>query len=539
MRRSVLRKLLSFGVAVLFILLYLNQCHAEAPPRPNVLVILADDLGYSDLGCYGGEIATPHLDRLAHEGLRFTQFYNTARCWPSRAALLTGYYAQQVRRDALPKVKGGSAGTRPRWARLLPEWLRPHGYRSYISGKWHVDGKPLENGFDRSYILEDHNRNFSPQDHLEDDRPLPPVPRGTNYYASTAIADHAVKVLREHAEKHAGQPFFSYVAFNVPHFPLQAPSEDIARYRDKYVRGWEILRGERWDRMQKLGIGGSILAPIERQVGPPHPNPEVPAKVDPGEILFPLVWSDLNDRQQDFQAAKMAIHAAMVDNMDREIGRILDQLRSMNALDDTLIMFMSDNGASAELLVRGDGHDPQAPLGSAGSYLCLGPGWSSHANTPFRRHKSWVHEGGISTPFIVRWPRGISGGGELRHTPAHLIDLVPTIAQAIDVELPDTFEDRPIPPRPGKSLIPLFSKDQDLGREYLWWFHQENRALRVGDWKIVSAKNGGDNHWELYNLAQDRSETSDLSASMPDKITELAARWEQTVEEFTLLAEQE
>ncbi|MCA9099067.1 MAG: sulfatase-like hydrolase/transferase, partial [Planctomycetaceae bacterium] len=428
---------------------------AEGAKRPNVLVILADDLGYSDVGCYGGEIATPRLDELARNGLRFTQFYNTARCWPSRAALLTGYYAQQVRRDALPKMKGGSAGQRPSWARLLPELIRPHGYRSYHSGKWHVDGKPLENGFDHSYSLEDHNRNFSPQLHLEDDVRLPDVPRGTDYYASTAIVDHAVKCLKEHESKHAGEPFFSYVAFNVPHFPLQAPAVDIARYHNRYVRGWEIERTERWARMQKEGIGGSVLAEIERHVGPPHMNPKVPEKVDPGEILFPLKWEGLNTRQHEFQSIKMAIHAAMVDRMDQEIGRVIDQVRAMKAMDDTLVMFMSDNGASAELLVRGDGHDPQAAPGSAGSFLCLGPGWSSHANAPFRRHKTWVHEGGISTPLIVHWPRGIAAKGELRHTPAHLIDLVPTIFEAIGLQMSEKWNGKEIPARPGKSLVPV------------------------------------------------------------------------------------
>lgn len=500
---------------------------------PNVLVILADDLGYSDLGCYGGEISTPHLDELAKQGLRFTQFYNTARCWPSRAALLTGYYAQQVNRDALPKVKGGASGSRPRWAPLLPELLRPLGYRSYHSGKWHVDGKPLENGFDHSYSLEDHNRNFSPKLHFEDDRPLPEVPRGTEYYASTAIVDHAVKCLKEHSLHHAGEPFFSYLAFNVPHFPLQAPAEDIERYRNRYVRGWDLERTDRWSRMKTIGIGGSFLSQIEREVGPPHPNPDVPAKVDPGEILFPLKWSDLNPRQREFQASKMAIHAAMVDRMDQEIGRVLDQLRAMNVMENTLVMFLSDNGASAELLVRGDGHDPGSPLGSSDSFLCLGPGWSSHANAPFRRHKSWVHEGGISTPFIVHWPTGFAARGELRHTPAHLIDLLPTIFDAIGAPLQERSDGKPAPERPGKSLKRAFASDERIDRDYLWWFHEGNRAIRMGDWKAVTAKNIGTNEWELYDLSEDRSETRDLAKSNPEKLSELVDHWGKITEQFT------
>src|SRR5262249_22408295 len=212
---------------------------AESRTPPNVVVILADALGYSDLGCYGGETRTPHLDGLAKDGLRFTQFYNTARCWPSRAALLTGYYAQQVRRDTVAGIVSGSRGVRPAWARLLPEMLRPLGYRSYHSRKWHVDGMPLQNRFDRSYLPPDQGGFFSPRLHYEDDQKLPAVERGTGYYATVAIADHAVKCLKDHAEKHAGKPFFHYLAFTAPHFPLQALPEDIARYRDVYRKGWE------------------------------------------------------------------------------------------------------------------------------------------------------------------------------------------------------------------------------------------------------------------------------------------------------------
>src|SRR5579863_5397170 len=288
-----------------------NAADLAAPP--NVVIILADDLGYSDLGCYGGDILTPNLDALAKNGLRFTQCYNTARCWPSRAALLTGYYAQQVRRDTIPGLPSGGAGVRPRWARLLPDMLRPLGYRSYHSGKWHVDGNPLQNGFDRSYDLADQNRFFSPQNHLEDDQPLPAVEPGSGYYATTAIADHAVKCLTDHAQNYSDRPFFHYLCFTSPHFPLQALPADIARYRTKYHTGWNVMREARWEKLKSLGLVNCQLSALELDVGPPYPYPEALAKLGPGEVNRPLPWSELSDQQREFQATKMAIHAAMVD----------------------------------------------------------------------------------------------------------------------------------------------------------------------------------------------------------------------------------
>lgn len=523
----MLRRCFLAVVGVLTILPSIRAADAPKSARPNILLIVADDLGYSDAGCYGGEIATPNLDLLAKDGLRFTQFYNTARCWPSRAAILTGYYAQQVRRDTVPGVKSGSQGVRPAWAKLLPELLQPLGYRSYHSGKWHVDGAPMKNGFDHSYSLNDHDRHFTPRQHTEDDKPLPPVEAKAGYYSSTAIADHAIKCLKEHAEKHSGQPFLEYLAFTAPHFPVQAHAEDIAPYRKKYLAGWDALRDERWRRMQEQKIGGSTLAAIERDVGPPYAFPEAIKKLGPNELNRPLPWKDLTAEQREFQAQKMAIHAAMVDRMDREIGRVLAQLRAMNALDNTLIFFVSDNGASAEMMVRGDGHDPHAECGTGATFLSIGPGWSSLANTPFRRHKTWVHEGGISTPFIVHWPKGFAARGELRQTPGHVADVVPTVLEAAG--------GKPIEPAPaGKSLLPLFAKDGTIARPSLWWLHEGNRALRVGDWKIVAA--GKDSAWELYDLSADRSESKNLATEKPEKVRELAAIWTREFEQYAAQA---
>jgi arylsulfatase len=508
-----------------------TRAGAAEPARPNVLIILADDMGFSDAGCYGGEIATPNLDKLAKNGLRFTQFYNTARCWPTRGAILTGYYAQQIRRDTVPGIK---TGVRPVWARLLPEMLRPLGYRSYHSGKWHVDGKPLENGFDRSYSLDDQDRHFTPHRHTEDDQPLPPVEAKAGYYSTTAIANHAIKCLKEHAENYSDRPFFEFLAFTAPHFPLHAPAEDVARYRQKYLAGWDALRQRRWRRLQELKIGGTALAAIERDLGPPYDFPDAIQQLGPKELNRPLPWSELNAGQQKFQADKMAIHAAMVDRMDREIGRVLEQLRSMNALENTLVFFLSDNGASAEIMVRGDGHDPEAECGTGATFLCIGPGWSSLANTPFRRHKTWVHEGGISTPLIVHWPRGIAARGELRHTPGHVIDIAPTILEAAGGKRFETWEGQPVPTPPGKSLVPLFAKDGGVAHESLWWLHEGNRALRAGDWKIVAA--GKDSPWELYDLSSDRSESRNLAAEQPEKVRELAALWMKQFDEYAALA---
>lgn len=506
---------------------------AVDPPRPHVLLILADDLGYSDLGCYGSEIETPNLDGLAQNGLRYTQFTNTARCWPTRGAILTGYYAQQIRRDAMPGVKSGNQGTRPGFATLLPEMLKPVGYRSYHSGKWHVDGLPLAGGFEKSYSLNDHNRHFAPQQHTEDDRKLPATAKDAGYYSSTAIADYAIKHLDSHFATGASQPFFSFVAFTAPHFPVQAHPADTAKYRERYLAGWDKLREQRWARMKSLGIPGG-LPPIERDLGPPYPFPKDIEKLGPLEVNRPVPWDSLTAEQKKFQADKMAVHAAMVDRMDREIGRILDRLRKANQLDNTLVMFLSDNGASAEMMVRGDGHDPHAECGTGATFLCIGPGWSSLCNTPFRRHKTWVHEGGIGTCFVASWPRGITARNDVRHTPAHVVDVVPTLLELTGAKRKDGG-----PPPAGRSLVPSFARDVTIERDMLWWLHENNKALRVGDWKIVLAAKDNNPEWELYDLARDRGESNNLAKQMPGKVKELAALWQKQFDETATLVRKE
>ena len=497
---------------------------AAEPPRPNVLVILADDLGFSDLGAYGGEIDTPNLDRLAAGGLRFTQGYNTARCWPTRAALLTGYYPQAIGRDALPGGKGGAQGRRPGWAKLLPERLAAAGYRSYHSGKWHVDGDPREQGFARSLdVLGTGQSNFfDPGGVTVDGKP---ITAGDDFYVTTAIGDHAVKCLADHARDHGGTPFFQYVAFTAPHFPVQAPAEVVATYRARYLAGWDTIRAARAERLRTTGIVTTPIAEREPDVGPPYqPKPQILERLGPGEVDRPHPWDSLTAEQREFQATKMAIHAAMIDIMDREVGRILAQLEGMRALDNTLILFVSDNGASAEIMIRGEGHDPAAAPGSRKTFLCLGPGWSNAANTPFRRHKTWVHEGGIATPWIVHWPAGIAAKGELRRQPVHAIDLVPTVLEIARVPEQQSQS----PPLHGRSFASaLAAADAAPAHESLWWCHEGHRAVRMGDWKLVAVKEGP---WELYDLATDRCETTNRAASEPDRVAALEQEWNRIAE---------
>ncbi len=498
----------------------------SAPPPPNFLILLADDLGFSDLGCYGGEIATPHLDALARGGLRFTQFYNTGRCWPSRSALMSGHYPQQIRMDP-PR------GRLPDWARLLPHHLKPRGYRSYHAGKWHIMGAPkvvADGGFDRSYRTTDDDRNFNPGNHLEDDRPLGRVAPGSGYYTSTEYANRLIGYLREHASEHPAKPFLAYLAFTVPHFPLQAPAEDIARIADRYSVGWDVIRERRANRARQIGLFTGAAAPAEPGITPYwNMNPAaLRQEIGADELGQALPWATLNADQRRFQATKMAIHAAMVERMDREIGRVLDQVRAMKAFTNTVILFASDNGASAELINRGDRHDPKSVPGSAASYLCLGPGWSSAANSPFRLHKSWVHEGGISTPLVVHWPAGITNVGALRHAPAHLVDVVPTI---LELAVATPVFPTNAPPIAGTSLTSTFARDVSPSRQPLYFHHDHNRALRIGDWKIVSRR-PATNQWALHHLGDDRAEQQDLSATEPARLRAMAQQWEELTRQF-------
>ena len=501
---------------------------------PNVVVILADDMGFSDLGCYGSEIETPNFDRLAHGGLRFTQGYNTARCWPTRGALLTGYYAQSIRRDKMPGVQGGNRGGRPAWAQLLPERLAAAGYRSYHSGKWHVDGNPLEQGFSHSLDITSGGQNdfFDPLGITVDGTP---IEEKDHFYVTTAVGEHAAACLREHAEHHGDKPFFSYVAFTSPHFPLHAPQDIIEKYKQRYQAGWNVMQQARYKRLVQSGIINAPLAAMEEDLGPPYDFPDALEKLGSGEVNRPLPWQSLTLEQQAFQATKMAIHAAMIDAMDQAVGEVIQQLEAMDVLENTLILCLSDNGGSAEIMVRGKGHDPHLPAGSAGTYLCLGPGWSSCANTPFRRHKTWVHEGGISTSWIVHWPAGIPSKSALREQPVHVIDIVPTVLELAGVEQSEEHSGEAEPPLQGRSFVEcLTNPDAPPPHETLWWCHNEHRAVRHNDWKLVAAR---DEPWELYDLSSDRTEQNNLASSHPEQVKQLEEDWNEIATDNQRLAD--
>jgi len=487
-----------------------DASHA-ADQRPNIVLIMADDMGYSDLGCFGGEIETPHLNALAKKGLRFSQFYNTGRCWPTRASLLTGLYPHQARKAMTfgPKAPPAYSGLVPNFCRMIPELLAEKGYRSYHIGKWHLNkpGRepnetwPLGRGFGRSYFSVTQNNYFSPRLLYDEDQKIERP--GGDFYATRNFSTRAVEYLKQHARRYIDQPFFMYLAYTAPHFPLHALAEDVARFRGKYKDGWDRSRQARYRRLKEMGILNCELSPRD---------PDAKA------------WNSLSEKEQDEWDARMATYAAMIYRIDVGIGRVVEQLKSMSALDNTLILFLSDNGASAEYLVRGDGHKPGSAPGSAVSYRCLEVGWSNAANTPFRFHKIWVHEGGISTPLIAHWPQGIPSQGKITHDVGHVIDIMPTILDITGTIYPKTFHDEKTFPLPGRSLSPAFQGNRLEQHPFLFWEHVGNKAIRKGDWKLV-AEHQGD--WELYNLKVDRSELKNLAKTHPEKVRQLKQQWQQ------------
>ena len=479
--------------------------------RPNIVVILVDDMGFSDIGCYGGEIPTPHLDKLAAGGLRFTQFYNTGRCCPTRASLLTGLYPHQAGVGHMNADRGadGYRGDLNNRCVTLAEVLRTAGYRTAMAGKWHVtrfvnpasDAEkinwPRQRGFDHYFGLIQGGADYFRPDALtlENERVKP----GDGFYTTDAFVDRALEFI---ADGDPAKPFFLYLAFNAPHFPLMAPAADIARFRGRYQVGWDKLREQRHAKQIELGLVDKTW--------PLSPRPSMVQ-----------AWDRVAPAEQDRFDHIMAIYAAVVARMDAAVGRLVDTLDKRGVLDNTLILFLSDNGGNAESGPRGrlEGQPP----GAAGSTVFEGQSWATLSNTPFRWYKHFNHEGGISTPLIVHWPRGIPARGELRRQPAHLIDILPTCVELAGAKYPAA----PIQPMEGRSLVPAFA-DRPLERDALFWEHEGNAAVRAGDWKLVRL--GRDGRWELYNLKTDRTELHNLAAEQPEIARRLAAQWEAWAE---------
>lgn len=496
--------------------------------KPNILLIMVDDMGYSDLGAFGSEISTPNLDRLASEGIRLREFYNNSICAPTRASLLTGQYQHKAGVGYFDVNLGLPAyqGYLNRESLTLGEVFRAGGYSTLLSGKWHVGRDslswPLQRGFDRFYgILGGASDYF-------DVKPLPfgnspyPVtllknnerqyPKDNSYYFTDEIGNNAVAFLDEQKKASPNKPFLLYVAFTAPHWPLQALPEDIAKYRGKYDAGWDALREQRLKRQRELGIL------TENQTVAPH-DPEVPN------------WNKLTYDEKQFWKAKMEVYAAMVDRMDQNVGKILAKLKELKQDENTLIVFLSDNGAQGGFnsnnqlrrgLVRNEG-----PVGTAGSFDYQEQNWAYLSNTPLKQYKNNFHEGGFGTSFIAWYPKRIKAGSIAKGT-GHLIDLAPTFYELAGVSYPSTFNGIKTHPLAGKSLLPvLFGQASEVDRgEPIFWERAGNRAVRKGKWKIVSTYPSF--KWELYDLEKDRGETQNLAETHPDIVNALSdeyARW--------------
>lgn len=505
---------------------------AAGAERPNVLLVLADDLGFSDVGCYGGEIATPALDGLAANGLRFRQFYNCTRCCPTRASLLTGLYPHQAGVGDMTGDDGqpGYRGFPQPNTATIAEVLKRVGYHTSMVGKWHLGGpkrpSPTDRGFDEFYgMIGGFNSCFQEDPfytRLPAGRAKRPYPKD-GFYSTDAFGDYALDFLAlARTEK---KPFFQYLAFNAPHFPLHAKPADIAKYADTYAIGWDRLREQRHARQLDLG-----LFPKGTPLSPRSPYTTRRDFLRTGENP---AWDGLPaDRRADL-ARRMAVFAAMVECMDRNIGRVVADLKAHGELENTLILFLSDNGACAEwdpfgfdggsgpknVLHTGDG---LAAMGGPQTYHSYGSGWANAGNTPFRLYKHDCYEGGIRTPLIAHWPKGIAARGEFRDPVGHVIDLMATCVDVGRAEYPATRGDAVVTPMEGKSLVPAFA-GKPLDREFLAWEHEGNRAIRAGKWKLV-AKAGGP--WALYDLDADPIELTDRAAAERERVKDLTAKWD-------------
>jgi arylsulfatase A-like enzyme len=530
-----------------------SQNHGANLKRPNVLVILTDDMGYSDIGCFGSEIKTPHIDQLAANGLRFTQFYNTARCSPSRASLLTGLYPHQAGMGHLSSEnykEPGYVDDLSKNAVTMAEVFRQAGYSTYMTGKWHIakdmtkkgdkSNWPLQRGFQRYFgTLNGSGSYYDPGTLMSNNTFVAP---GKDFYYTNAISDSTVKFIREHPK---GKPFFFYVAYTAAHWPLHAPEKEILKYKGKYDIGWDSIRERRFQKLKKLGIISNQCVLTERGV-------DIPA------------WKD--EPMKEWQVRRMEVYAAMIDVMDQGIGKIITALEQNGELENSVIFYMQDNGGCAEPQGSDKPEIPMTPeqqvlkpfsydsvstskrpvyardgrfvrsgkgvmAGEANTWMAYGVEWANVSNTPYRLYKHWTHQGGIASPLIVHWPKGIAAKGELRKQPSHLIDIMATCLDIAGAKYPEKFNGNPIQPFEGKSLVPAFT-NKPLSRKYIFWEHEGNRAIRMGDWKLVSRTikpkiftEVDESAWELYDLENDPSETNNLVSKYPEKANELIRLW--------------
>jgi arylsulfatase A-like enzyme len=549
-----MKRPLLLGLALIAALAARLSLLAATTQRPNILIVLSDDVGFSDIGCYGGEIHTPNLDALARGGIRFTQFYNTARCCPTRASLLTGLHPHQAGVGHMMEDRGltGYRGRLNRQCVTLAEALKPAGYRSYAVGKWHVtpghgpkvlaetNNWPLQRGFDRFYgTIHGAGSYFDPSSLVRDNRLITvdndPGYHPATFYYTDAIAEHAVRFIRDHARDRKDQPFLLYTAFTAAHWPLHAKESDIAKYKGRYDAGYEPIRAARRAKLRELGLLDDRWAPV-----PPAES-----------------WDKVTDKA--FESRCMEVYAAQIDSLDQGIGRIVAELKAHGQLDNTLILYLQDNGACAE--GNGRGNKPTAranqpslppmppdeqPFGSQprqtrdgypvrqgigvlpggpDTYIAYGRGWANVSSTPFREYKHWTHEGGIATPLIAHWPAGMAANrkGQLEAQPGQLTDIMATCIDLAGATYPGTLGGETIQPMEGTSLRPAFRGEPLQRTRPLVWEHEGNRAVRDGRWKLVAKEN---QPWELYDLDADRSESHDLAAQHPDRVQRMSADWD-------------
>lgn len=498
-----------------------EQDQRRGNSRPNIVIILADDMGFSDISCFGGEIETPNIDKLASQGMRFTQFYNAGRCCPTRASLLTGLYPHQAGVGAMvsPDDRPGYLGRLNESSATFAEILRQSGYQTFMSGKWHVthynyepeptlhpETWPLQRGFNRFFgILAGGGNYFSPVSLMVDNEF---IEAGEDFYFTDQINDHAVGFIQE-ADK--DYPFVLYVSHVAPHWPLHALPEDIAKFKGEYDIGWDIVRERRYNRLIEAGI------------------------LDPSWPLTPrdervAAWEDASNKQ--WEDHRMAVYAAQIYNMDKGIGRIIEALKNTGRYDNTLILFLSDNGGSDEVIQGIDtrhgyfergGTTSDVFPGGPETYASYEAGWANASNSPFRLYKKWMHEGGIATPLIAHWPEVIKPN-RINHEVGHIIDIMPTLIELIGAEYPSELDGNKLTPLEGISLLPVFKEEEREQHKAIFWEHFGNKAIRAGEWKLVSVDNGA---WELYNMKKDRTEMNNLIQEFPERAETMVQMWKE------------